>query len=49
MQPVDEFQRYCSLLTERIQKMEEQNVELMKLAEHQKVEYKKVECENLQL
>jgi len=39
---VDEFQRYCSLLTDRIQKMEEQNVELVKLAEQQKTEYEKV-------
>ena len=41
-QNVDDFKRYCSLLTERIKKVEQQNKELIKLAEKQKIEYDKV-------
>ena len=41
-QNADDFKAYCSLLTERIRKVEEQNLELLRIAERQKFEYDKV-------
>nr|CAB3262484.1 uncharacterized protein LOC100179876 [Phallusia mammillata] len=39
---VEDFRKYCMFLTERMQKMEEQNDQLVRLAEQQKHEYNKV-------
>ncbi|XP_078488823.1 uncharacterized protein LOC100179876 isoform X2 [Ciona intestinalis] len=45
---LDDFRRHCILLAERVQKMEEQNYQLIKLAEKQKVEYNKVAAQVVQ-
>lgn len=42
MQNLEEFKKYCSLLTDRIRRVEEQNHELLRIAEQQKTEYNRV-------
>ena len=42
LQNADDFKSYYSLLTDRIRKVEEQNLELLRIAERQKFEYDKV-------
>ncbi|CAK8674741.1 unnamed protein product [Clavelina lepadiformis] len=38
----EDFRKYCALLVNRVQQMEEQNHQLLRLAEKQKMEYNKV-------